>query len=148
MPPARGAGNCDTRADCVACGSKKLGRASARRRGYLIFRIFPIDSEVQLWYNKDTTCAEVHFMPRIVPIRDLKDTNKICERAKEANEPIFVTKNGYGALVLMSIETYERNFAASEIRRKLQEAEDELANGAKLIPLEGVFAELRAKYVK
>ena len=85
---------------------------------------------------------------QIVPIRDLKDTNKICEKAQSISEPIFVTKNGYGALVVMSMETYERNYAAMEVRRKLREAEDELASGVQ--PLDGKIAmsKLRVKYVK
>ena len=42
---------------------------------------------------------------QIVPIRDLRDTNEISERCKNSREPIFVTKNGYGDMVLMSLET-------------------------------------------
>ena len=87
-------------------------------------------------------------MPQIVPIRDLKDTNKICEKAQIAKEPIFITKNGYGALVIMSMETYERSFSAMEVRRKLQEAEEEYENGAELLNGETIIADLRAKYVK
>jgi PHD/YefM family antitoxin component YafN of YafNO toxin-antitoxin module len=85
---------------------------------------------------------------QIMPIRDLKDTNGICERAKAANEPIFVTKNGYGALVVMNMEVYERTFAAAEIRRKLKEAEDEVASSAELLDGGKVLADLRAKYVR
>jgi PHD/YefM family antitoxin component YafN of YafNO toxin-antitoxin module len=85
-------------------------------------------------------------MPKIVPIRDLKDTNKIYEKAKSVNEPIFVTKNGYGALVLMSMETYERNYAQTEVRRMLQEAEDEIASGVELLDSKEVFARMREKY--
>ncbi|GHU97986.1 prevent-host-death protein [Clostridia bacterium] len=85
---------------------------------------------------------------QIVPIRDLKDTNKICERAQTTSEPIFVTKNGYGALVVMSMEAYERNYAAAELRRKLKEAEDEFENGVDLLDGKAALAALRAKYVK
>ena len=35
-------------------------------------------------------------MPSIVPIRDLKNTTAISQLCHEENEPIFVTKNGYG----------------------------------------------------
>lgn len=35
-------------------------------------------------------------MPRIIPIRDLKNTTRISQMCKESKEPIFVTKNGYG----------------------------------------------------
>lgn len=43
---------------------------------------------------------------QIVPMRELKNTVEI-ER-KCANEPVFVTKNGYGRLVVMDIEYYQR----------------------------------------
>ena len=46
-------------------------------------------------------------MPRIIPIRELKNTNNISEICRSTNEPVFVTKNGYGELVVMSMETYE-----------------------------------------
>ena len=35
-------------------------------------------------------------MAQIIPIRDLKNTSEISEKCRAANEPIFVTKNGYG----------------------------------------------------
>ena len=44
---------------------------------------------------------------QIIPMRDLRDTNALSEKAHVKLEPIFVTKNGYGDLVVMSIETYE-----------------------------------------
>ena len=47
-------------------------------------------------------------MPRIVPIRDLKNTTAISTLCHEDKEPIFVTKNGYGDMVIMSMETYEK----------------------------------------
>ena len=46
-------------------------------------------------------------MPRIIPIRDLKDTAKISEMVHESDEPIFVTKNGYGEMAIMSMKAYE-----------------------------------------
>ena len=46
-------------------------------------------------------------MPRIVPLRDLKNTTAISTLCHENDEPIFVTKNGYGDMVLMSMETYD-----------------------------------------
>ena len=45
---------------------------------------------------------------QIVPMRDLKNTVEIERRCAESNEPVFVTKNGYGRLVVMDIEYYER----------------------------------------
>ena len=44
----------------------------------------------------------------IVPMRDLKNTVKIEQLCAESDEPVFVTKNGYGRLVVMDIDYYER----------------------------------------
>ena len=46
-------------------------------------------------------------MPMIMPIRDLRKTSEISEIAHEKQEPIFITKNGYGDLVVMSTELFE-----------------------------------------
>ena len=42
-------------------------------------------------------------MPEIIPIRDLKNTNAISQCCHETQDPIFVTKSGYGNMVIMSI---------------------------------------------
>ena len=47
-------------------------------------------------------------MPTIMPIRDLRNTSEISELAHRKQEPIFITKNGYSDLVVMSAELYER----------------------------------------
>lgn len=45
---------------------------------------------------------------QIIPMRDLKNTVEVERRCAEENGPVFVTKNGYGRLVVMDIEYYER----------------------------------------
>ena len=65
-------------------------------------------------------------MPQIRPITDLRNTNEISEICHKNQEPIFITKNGYGDLVIMSIETYERQLALLEVYKKLIEAEHKL----------------------
>ena len=62
-----------------------------------------IDIVVYLWYNKDTIKQGDDFMPQIIPIRDLKNTSQISDICHASNEPVFVTKNGYGDMVIMSI---------------------------------------------
>ena len=44
---------------------------------------------------------------QIIPIRDLKNTTEVERLCAEENGPVFVTKNGYGRLVVMDIEYYE-----------------------------------------
>ena len=53
---------------------------------------------------------------QIIPIRDLKNTVEIERLCSEEDGPVFVTKNGYGRLVVMDIDYYERTM------RKMDEA--------------------------
>lgn len=53
-------------------------------------------------------------MPRIIPIRELRDTNAISEICHSSEEPVFITKNGYGDMVIMSLETFEKNSGMSD----------------------------------
>ncbi|MBD5147466.1 MAG: type II toxin-antitoxin system Phd/YefM family antitoxin [Oscillibacter sp.] len=46
-------------------------------------------------------------MPQIIPIKDLKNTSEISDMCHKADEPIYITKNGYGDMVIMSMEIYE-----------------------------------------
>ena len=76
-------------------------------------------------------------MPRIVPIRDLKNTTAISTLCHEDEEPIFVTKNGYGDMVLMSMETYEKNLFLANVYGKLEEAKEDIPSQApdKKVPM-------------
>ena len=85
-------------------------------------------------------------MPQIRPIKDLRNTTEISELCHQYNEPIFITKNGYGDLVVMSIQTYEKSLAKLELYQKLAEAEAQIRNGEELLDGEEVFAKLRKKY--
>lgn len=68
-------------------------------------------------------------MPRIIPIKDLKNTAAISQMCNESNEPIYITKNGYGDMVLMSMKAYEEKLWMADIYAKLAQAESELQNG-------------------
>ena len=68
-------------------------------------------------------------MPQIIPIKELRNTNEISRICHEKDEPIFVTKNGYGDMVLMSMETYERNMARTDLLNKIAEGEEDLKRG-------------------
>ena len=87
-------------------------------------------------------------MAQIVPIRDLRKTAEISELCHSTNEPVYVTKNGYGDLVVMSMEAYEERFARADIVAKVREAEAEVENGAPLLDGREALARLRAKHVK
>ena len=87
-------------------------------------------------------------MPEIRPITDLRNTNEISELCHKKQEPIFITKNGYGDLVVMSMETYERKMALLDVYQKLAEAEKQIADGVPLLDGEEVFKKLRTKYAR
>jgi len=84
-------------------------------------------------------------MPKIMPITVLRNTNDISETCHNLQEPIFITKNGHGDMVVMSIDTYERELALVDIYRKLTVAEMQIANG-EVVVAEGALEKLRAKY--
>lgn len=84
-------------------------------------------------------------MPRIIPIKDLKDTAAISELCNNSNEPIFVTKNGYGEMVIMSISLYEQYMRKLEVYSKIEEAEQDLKNND-YYNADMAVAELREKY--
>jgi len=68
-------------------------------------------------------------MPQIIPIKALKDTSGVAELCQNSEEPIFVTKNGYGNMVIMSIATYEKTMLLQDVFTKLDIAEREIAEG-------------------
>ncbi|MCL1806612.1 MAG: type II toxin-antitoxin system Phd/YefM family antitoxin [Oscillospiraceae bacterium] len=85
-------------------------------------------------------------MPNIKPISELRNTTEISELCHNIKEPVFITKNGYGDLVVMSMETYERSQAMADLYRKLGESEADLAAGIEPLDGEAVFRSLREKY--
>ena len=85
-------------------------------------------------------------MPTIMPIRDLRNTSKISEIAHKMQEPIFITKNGYSDLVVMSSELYERFAQINRIDQAIYEAETEVAEGAAPISLNDAKTMLDEKY--
>ena len=84
-------------------------------------------------------------MPRIIPIKDLKDTAAISEMCNNSNEPIFVTKNGYGEMVIMNINLYEQYKRKLEVYSKIEVAEQDLKNND-YYNADMAVAELRGKY--
>ncbi len=65
-------------------------------------------------------------MKMIRPVSDLKDNfADISETVHSTSQPVFLTKNGYGDMVVMSMEAYENMQFESEVYSKLQAAERE-----------------------
>lgn len=70
-------------------------------------------------------------MPNIRPISDLRNSaNEISDFCRQTREPVFITRNGTGDMVVMNIEEYERSQALIDLYGKLATAEQEIAAGA------------------
>jgi prevent-host-death family protein len=83
-------------------------------------------------------------IPKIRPVSDLRNKfSDISKLVHESNEPVFFTKNGYGNMVVMSMEAYERNLFSSEIYLKLKEAEYQATSTKKRYTHDEAMSELR-----
>ena len=82
-------------------------------------------------------------MNRIRPVSDLhnyfEDVSKVVH---ETQEPIFLTKDGYGDMVIMSMDAYENLQFESEVYFKLREAEKQAAISNKRFSSKEVFQSL------
>ena len=68
--------------------------------------------------------------------------NDIAEFCKTENQPVFLTKNGEGDIVVMSIEAFEKREEMLDLREKLLDAEAQRLSGAKTFSLDEVNAQL------
>lgn len=81
----------------------------------------------------------------IIPMRDLKNTVEIERRCAAAGGPVFVTKNGYGKLVVMDIEYYEKTMAKIYEAKLIADGLSDVENG-KTEDGDAVKARLAEKY--
>lgn len=72
-----------------------------------------------------------------MPIKDLRNTTEISNIAHNAQEPIFITNNGYSDLVIMSSELYDKYVKINRIDQAIFESE--------VVEAQLVFAELEKK---
>ncbi len=85
-------------------------------------------------------------MPQIRPVSDLRNNfADISKIVHATSEPVFLTKNGYGDMVVMSIEAYENKLFKSETYHKLREAELEAKSTKQRYSHNEVFSDLKAK---
>ena len=73
------------------------------------------------------------------------DYTTISNMAKETKEPIYITKNGEGDLVLMSIDAFEKREQILQLRAKVLQAEQERLDGAELISVSEARRRLRER---
>ena len=82
-------------------------------------------------------------MPNIKSSTDLRNNyNDISTFCHESREPVFITKNGRGDLVVMSIETYEALSGKLELYRLLDEGRAAFKTGKKR-PLKDVMKDIK-----
>jgi prevent-host-death family protein len=85
-------------------------------------------------------------MPIINPISDLRNNfNEISDLCHKEEEPVFITKNGRGDMVVMSLALYERLQALLELYQKLGEAESQSVSGAAGLSHKDVIKQVKAK---
>ena len=83
---------------------------------------------------------------QIRPITDLRNTTEISELCHAKKEPLFITKNGYGDLVVMSIEAYEEIIEAARTDAAISDAEREFEAEGILLDAQDALTSLRRKH--
>lgn len=86
-------------------------------------------------------------MPNIKPITDLRNTTEISDICHAKKEPVFITKNGYGDLVIMSIEAYEELIETKAVDTAITEAENEFRQDGVLLDAKESLSQLRRKHL-
>ena len=84
-------------------------------------------------------------MPQIIPIKDLKNTAEISDMCHRTDEPIYITKNGYGDMVIMSMENYESIMRQLAIYWNIEISEKQLKNG-QIKDARNALTDMRMKY--
>lgn len=85
-------------------------------------------------------------MPQIRPVSDLRNNFADISRiVHETSEPIFLTKNGYGDMVVMSVEAYGKSQFEHEISFKLREATLESKETDVRYSHDEIFSDLKTK---
>ena len=82
---------------------------------------------------------------QIIPMRDLKNTVEVERRCSEENGPVYVTKNGYGRLVVMDIDYYERTMQKMYEAKAVIEGLRDVGSGA-LLDGDDTIGRIRSKY--
>lgn len=82
---------------------------------------------------------------QIIPMRELKNTVEVERRCAEENGPVYVTKNGYGRLVVMDIEYYERTMQKMCEAKMIMEGLEDVKTG-QTVDGEKSISDIRERY--
>lgn len=85
------------------------------------------------------------IMPQIIPIKDLKNTSNISEICHTTDEPVYITKNGYGDMVIMSMEVFENLNKKLEMYKSLAISEKQIKDG-EILDAKKSIKNLKEKY--
>ncbi len=85
-------------------------------------------------------------MPSIRPVSDLRNHfAEITKEVQETKEPVFLTKNGVGSIVVMSMDAYEEGRYESQVYDKLLEAEIQAVSTSQRVSHEEVMRSARER---
>lgn len=84
-------------------------------------------------------------MPQIIPIKDLKNTSEISDMCHKSDEPIYITKNGCGDMVIMSMEIYESVMQRFSMYKDIEVSEKQIETG-QVQDARIALREMRGKY--
>lgn len=73
------------------------------------------------------------------------DYSSVSALAKETKEPIYITKNGEGDLVLMSIDAFEKREQLLQLRENVLKAEQERLDGAATLSIDAAKTKLQER---
>lgn len=82
-------------------------------------------------------------MIQIRPVSDLRNNFAELEKTVSGGQPIYLTKNGYGKMVLLSIEEYSK--LVDHIEFKLDEADVQAESTERRMSHEEIFSSIRSK---
>lgn len=82
-------------------------------------------------------------MVQIRPVSDLRNKFSEIEAAASEGNPIFLTKNGYGSMVLLSLEAYSR--LTDDVEDALDEADNQAATNPKRLTRDELFNAVRRR---
>ena len=82
-------------------------------------------------------------MINIRPVSDLRNKFTDIEKTVNDGEPVFLTKNGYGSMVVISIDAYSR--LTQNVEQALDEADEFARNNRERMTQEEVFGQLRSQ---